>query len=181
MVKQSFDEGAENTGLAQNSLDHLKNFSMKTLIPVLLLMAAFGGRAQVSIAHVPVRIVTIQNPMTPLIILEHFARNFPDAIPYWSTEGKNYKVRYVDTETMHAHKIIYDRHGMVLRSENEVDLEQCPARLRRYYFSKYPNENIKVWLYEENSGDRRYYFKRRSKIVWFDEEGNILKKRLLFN
>jgi hypothetical protein len=150
---------------------------MKRAMIMLLIGFAAGLNAQQVYRYQPLTVVTVHNPMTPLPILDHFARNYPGVIPYWGLEGKHYVARYIDPATTLRHKITYDRHGMIMRQENELNIEDCPAGLQAYYFKNYPNEALRVWSYEED-GDLKYYFKRRSRTVWFDRDGNFLRRRL---
>ncbi len=126
----------------------------------------------------PVTVVPVANPMTPLPILDHFARSYPGVTPYWGIEGKNYVVRYIDPSTSLGHLMIYDRHGVILRREDEVHMEDCPAGLQAYYFKNFPDESLRVWSYER--GDEiKYYIRHRSRTVWFDKEGNYIGRKLL--
>jgi hypothetical protein len=124
--------------------------------------------------------VMIQNPMTPLVILEHFARNYPDATPFWSMEGKDYTVMFIDPQTALRHIILYDKHGTILRSENELDTSSCPEIIKDYYTTNYPNQTFDIWLYEDITGNRKYYLKHRSREIWFDKDGNFQFKKRVF-
>src|SRR5690606_28507205 len=112
-----------------------------------------------------------QIPMIPLKILVSFARNFPDATPYWGIEGKFYSVKFADPQTGLARALIYDRDGNVIRCESEVSLSDCPLTLQQYYLRNFANERLRIWCFTED-GDKRYYLRRGSKKVWFDGEGN---------
>src|SRR5690349_15268017 len=129
----------------------------------------------------PVNLVSFQNPMTPLIILEHFSRTNPDAIPFWGTEGENYTVRYIDPNTAMGHKIVFSRLGVVLHVENELPLAECPANLVEYYQKNHANEKVRFWTYEENSGIKKYFIRVQSKTLWFDKEGRYMRRKLLWN
>jgi hypothetical protein len=154
---------------------------MKRILPLLICFSFSSMQGQIAVIHHPVTIVSFQNPMTPLIILEHFSRNYSDAIPFWGMEGKHYTVRYIDPETALGHKLVYDKHGTIVRSENEMALSECPQNLLEYYVRNYPDEQLRVWSYEENSGDRRYFIRHNTRIVWFDKEGRYMRRRLIWN
>jgi hypothetical protein len=151
---------------------------MKPLAFALLVLLSPCCRTQKAVRYEPVHPVFFQNPMLPLVILEHFARKFPDATPYWGIEGKNYSLRYTDPETSLGHVIIYDRHGNILRNEDEVRVSDCPVSLQQYYLRNYVNEDVSIWTYEEGGSDRRYYLARGSKRVWFDKDGRYLRKSI---
>lgn len=153
---------------------------MKKLLPAILLFSVLSLNAQIAQVQEPVKIIAFQNPMTPLIILDHFARHNPDAVPFWGMEGRNYTVRYIDPNTNLGHKLVYDKHGTILRRENELAVSDCPESLQQYYQKNYPDEQINIWSYEETD-EKKFYFKRNSQIVWFDKEGNYLKKRFIWN
>jgi hypothetical protein len=151
------------------------------LLPAILLLTCFFSGAQVRHVHQPVTLITFQNPMTPLIILEHFARNNPDAVPYWGMEKRNYTVRYNDPVTSLGHKLVYNRQGIILHSEKEMPLTECPASLVEYYIRNFPDVHLRIWSYENNKGDKKYYFRLHSRIIWFDKEGNYMKREILWN
>jgi hypothetical protein len=118
--------------------------------------------------------------MTPLVILDHFARNYPDATPFWSMEGKQYIVMFIDPQTALRRIIMYDKHGTILRSENEIDTTLCPESIKRYYAKNYPHESFDIWAFEDIKLGKKYYMKRRSKEIWFDKDGNFIVKRRVF-
>jgi hypothetical protein len=121
----------------------------------------------------------IQNPMTPLVILDHFARQWPDATPFWTVEGNKYIVMFIDPAQMLRHIIQYNRHGEVVKSENELDSTSCPPRIKKYYTRNFPGQTFDIWSYEDKNG-KRYYLKRRSREIWFDENGNFKFKKRVF-
>jgi hypothetical protein len=152
---------------------------MKTIVLSLILAFCTSLHAQEVFRYQPLTVVTVNNPMTPLPILFHFARNYPDARPFWGIEGKNYVVRYIDPATALGHKITYDRHGMILRKEDEVNLVDCPAGLQAYYLENFPNETLRVWCYAE--GDKKkYYMKSSTRVLWFDKDGNYMRRKILW-
>ena len=152
---------------------------MKKLIFALLIGFASSVSSQQVYRYQPLTVVTVHNPMTPLPILDHFARHYPGVSPYWGFEGKNYVARYIDPRTGLRHSIVYDRHGMILRAENELRFEDCPAGLQAYYIKNFPNESLRVWSYQEGS-EVKYFFRHRSRTLWFDKDGNHIRRKLLW-
>ena len=154
---------------------------MKRLLILSLFVPGLFIEAQVGQTFHPAITVSFQNPMTPLISLEHFARTNPDAIPFWGTEGNNYTVRYIDPQTALGHKLVYNRQGVILRSEDEIALESCPASLVAYYKKNHADEPVRIWSYEECSGLKKYFIRVQSKVLWFDREGHFMKRRIFWN
>jgi hypothetical protein len=86
---------------------------------------------------------------------------------------------FIDPSTMLRHIILYNKHGMVLRSENELDSSACPLRIKKYYTHNFPGQSFDIWSYEDKNG-KKYYLKRRSREIWFDENGNYKFKKRVF-
>lgn len=149
---------------------------MRTILLAVLLVMECGMSAQRKVTFQPARAVCFQNPMMPLPILEHFARKFPDATPYWGIEGTYYFLRYVDPSTSLARSIIYDRFGTIVRCENEVSFSDCPVSLQQYYLRNYPDETLRIWCCESGS-ERKYFLRRGDLTVWFDRDGNFISKQ----
>lgn len=149
----------------------------KTLI---ILLTGFVGflSSQQAYRYQPLTVVTVHNPMTPLPILNHFARNYPGVIPYWGFEGNNYVARYLDPESGLRRALVYNRHGVILRVENEVRLEDCPSGMQEYYHKNYKHKDIRAWSYEDDS-NFRYFLRNGSRTVWFDRNGKHIRKRFL--
>ena len=152
---------------------------MKTVVLSLLIVFSSPLASQEVFRYQPLTVVSVNNPMMPLPILFHFARNYPEARPLWGIDGKNYVVRYIDPSTALGHKIIYNRHGVILRKEDEVNLEDCPAGLQAYYLENFPNESLRVWCYAEGD-EKKYYMKRSTRTFWFDKDGKYLRRRILW-
>jgi hypothetical protein len=153
---------------------------MRTIVLSLLIVVGTVLRSQEVFSYQPLTIVPVANPMTPLPILYHFARNYPDSRPFWGIEGKHYVVRYVDPGTALGHKITYDKHGNILRQEDEVNLKDCPAGLQAYYKENFPDETLPVWCYAEGN-KKKYYLQMSGKVIWFDKDGNYIRRRLPWN
>jgi hypothetical protein len=173
--------GRSTGSMARFSDNTGKNINMKRFLILSLLLTCLFNKAQMGQTFQPAITVMFQNPMTPLIILEHFARTNPDAIPFWGTEGNNYTVRYIDPRTALGHKLVYDRQGVILRSENEIALNECPASLVAYYHKNHANEPVRIWSYEENTGLKKYFIRVQSRTLWFDKEGRYMKRKILWN
>ena len=154
---------------------------MKRTALFICLIAAFAATNIGAQTFQPAKTVSFQNPMTPLIILEYFARTNPDAIPFWGTDGNNYTVRYIDPYTALGHKIVYNRQGVILHSENELALTQCPVGLLEYYRKNHADEPVRIWAYEENTEVKKYFIRVQSKTLWFDKEGKFMRRKLLWN
>ncbi len=152
---------------------------MKQTLIYIFFIINLGLKSQVSLPGVHPDIVLVQNPMTPYVMLDFFARHHPDAIPYWSCEGKNYTVRFVDPATDLAHMLTFDRHGVIIKSHSELRLDECPESLREYCTKNYPRSAVRIWLYEELQGDRKYYVNTQSSTQWFDQDGQVIRKRFL--
>ena len=152
---------------------------MKTFFLALLIGIAGHLLPQQVVKYQPLTVVSVHNPMTPLPILDHFARNYPGVTPHWGMQGRHYVAVYIDPEKALRHMVIYDKHGTILRREDELHLEDCPIGLQAYYFKNYPNEELRVWSYEE-AGDVKYYFRHRSRTLWFDKDGNHIRKGILW-
>jgi hypothetical protein len=118
---------------------------MRTLFFFLLVSCWGVSAGQQVVKYQPLTVMPVQNPMTPLPILDLFARKHPGATPYWGIEGRNYVVRYIDPATHLGHVIIYDKQGRILRREDEINLEDCPAGLQAYYMKNFSEEELRVW------------------------------------
>ncbi len=151
---------------------------MRTILLSALIGLAALSAAQQTYYYQPVTIVPVYNPMTPLPVLDYFARRHPGATPYWGIEGRHYVVRYIDPATRLGHVIHYDRHGMIVRREDEINLEDSPKELQAFYIRNYPNESLRIWSYNEGTVTR-YYIRHPSKVLWFDKDGNYIGRRIL--
>jgi hypothetical protein len=149
---------------------------MKTVLAFFAMLPCFILQSQRALKFEPVEAICFQNPMMPLPILDHFARKFPEATPYWGIEGEYYSLKYVDPATSLARAIIYDRHGKIIRYENEVAFNDCPAPLQEFYLKKYPSRQQRIWCCEQGN-DRKYFFRTGSKTLWFDKDGTYLRKK----
>ncbi len=153
---------------------------MKRIALIISLLAAGTGTYSAQ-SFQPASCISFQNPMTPLIILEYFARTAPDAIPFWGTEGENYTVRYIDPNTALGHKIVYNRQGVIKYSENELPITDCPASMLDYYRKNHANEPVRIWAYEENTEVKKYFIRVQSKTLWFDKEGKFMGRKSIWN
>jgi hypothetical protein len=144
-----------------------------TLLACVLSATLYGQANSLRLSVMP----PVRNPMMPLIIMEHFHRSSPDATRYFSIEGRFYTVRYIDPGTQLGHIITYDKNGMVIKIENEVEMDEWPASLREYYLKVYPSPSTAVWWREDNQGNTGYYFVYKSKMILFDPEGRYVGRR----
>lgn len=151
---------------------------MRGIALYILFTCFVSSSAQTVVSHQPVTVFPVQNPMTPLPILDLFARKHPGATPLWGIKGRHYVVRYVDPATQLGHMITYDRQGRIIRREDEINLEDCPAGLQAYYLKNFSEEGPRVWCYEEGQ-NVKYYIRRQSRVVWFDKEGNYIGRKVL--
>lgn len=126
----------------------------------------------------PITVVTVHNPMTPLPILNHFARNYPGVSPYWGFEGRDYVARFIDPRSGLRRALVYNRHGVILRTENELKLDDCPAGLRAYYVRNFLHRDCRVWLCDDGS-ETKYFLNAGSRTIWFDKDGKHIRRLLL--
>jgi hypothetical protein len=155
-----------------------RNNPMKKLLFALFTGASAFFNAQIPSLVVPAP-VAFQNPMKPMVILEHFHRAYAHIQPEWVIEGKYYTVRYVDPDSQLGHIITYDHNGIVVKIENEVMVNECPEGVKYYYMTKCRENGSAVWWIEDYLGNEGYYFIYRSKMFLFDKEGRYLKRKNL--
>jgi hypothetical protein len=147
----------------------------KMLLLLLAMIMQLNTSAQKAVKFTPAQPVHFQNPMMPLVILEHFARKFPEATPYWGIEGPNYSLKFNDPGSGLARAIIYDREGRIIRYEAEVSLSECPPPLQQFCHRNYANESLRIWCYGQDDS-KRYYFRKGSRMLLFDHTGQLLQK-----
>ena len=150
---------------------------MRTIFLSALIGLAASSAAQPTYYYQPVTTVPVNNPMTPLPVLDYFARRHPGATPYWGTEGRNYVVRYIDPSTRLGHVIHYNRHGGIVRREDEINLKDSPLELQAFYTRNYPNESLRIWSYNEGTV-LRYFIRHDSRVIWFDKDGNYIGRKV---
>lgn len=150
---------------------------MRTLIISALIGLAALSAAQQTYHFTPLTVVPVGNPMTPPTLLDYFARKHPGVTPYWGTEKRHYVVRYIDPETELGHVIHYDRHGVVLRREDEISPEDSPRSLRAFFEKNYPGESLRIWAYNEGTV-MKYFIRHHSRVLWFDQDGNYIGRKI---
>jgi hypothetical protein len=115
-------------------------------------------------------IVAFQNPMMPLIVLDHFAHSFPEQQAYWGVAKEGYTARFKSPSSGLTNVVIYDTHGKILRYEQEVDNNCCPAPIVEFLTKRFNSTDIPVWSCQEDS-EVSYYVKKGMRIYWFDKQG----------
>lgn len=110
----------------------------------------------------------------PPSISNKFITDYPGAAPFWVMDGPNYKAEYRDTKTQKGKAIVYDGNGNIIRNDNELDRSNYPAGVSDFYLTNYPNEEPQVWVTEDDMGNRLYYIKRKSEVIWLDKDGKYL-------
>jgi hypothetical protein len=113
----------------------------------------------------------------PDTVRSAFTHKYPDAgNVQWRMENDNYYATYEDTGKM-GHTIIYDRNGQVSGQQSQVGNKDIPGGISDYYRTHYPNEkNYKVWLEQDQNGQKKYYVPGKSETVYFDQDGNFTNK-----
>ncbi len=94
----------------------------------------------------------------------------------WKTTDKGYKVSFIDTMKM-EHFIMYDNTGKLHEHRYRLASWDVPATVSGYYTRSYPMEKeYRVWVLIDKWGNRNYYIKRRSEVLYFDKEGKYSRK-----
>ncbi len=110
----------------------------------------------------------------PSSISNKFSTDYPEAAPAWVMDGPNYKAEYRDKKTNKGKAIVYDGNGNIIRNDNELDRSNYPAGVSDFYLTNYPNEEPQVWVTEDDMGNRLYYIKRKSEVIWLDKDGKYM-------
>ena len=110
----------------------------------------------------------------PSSISNKFNTDYPEAAPSWVMDGPNYKAEYKDKKTNKGKAIVYDGNGNIIRNDNELDRSNYPAGVSDFYLTNYPNEEPQVWVTEDDMGNRLYYIKRKSEVIWLDKDGKYV-------
>jgi hypothetical protein len=110
----------------------------------------------------------------PSSISNKFSTDYPEAAPAWVMDGPNYKAEYRDKKTNKGKAIVYDGNGNIIRNDNELDRSNYPAGVSDFYLTNYPNEEPQVWVTEDEMGNRLYYIKRKSEVIWLDKDGKYM-------
>jgi hypothetical protein len=112
----------------------------------------------------------------PQVVLDKFTKTYPDITPGWKMDGKNFVASFVDPNTLKNVNIVYDKDGNVIRKETELENSSYPQSINDYYIKKYPGEKYKTWSSVDNTGTPTYYIKRATETIWFDKNGNFVKR-----
>jgi hypothetical protein len=139
---------------------------MKT--SALTFLAIFGTFTMMSQTVVPDGIAA------PSSISNKFNTDYPDALPAWESDGTTYRAQYKDKITKRDRALVYDGNGNIIRTDNEMDRNAFPAGVSDYYKFNYPNEEPQVFVTEDNMGNRQYFIKRNSGMIWFDKNGKYI-------
>jgi hypothetical protein len=118
--------------------------------------------------------ITSENIDVPDIVRNKFNREHPNVKPTWQIVGDNYVAEYIDETTETKRLIAFDDDSNVMRRDKEVDEKNYPKAIKNYFSKHYPNENYTIWYSEDNSGNKIYYSKQKSIIIWFDKDGKFL-------
>jgi hypothetical protein len=159
---------------------------MKSIVLSLLLISgglfAQGEQAEAVIAAVegPVKdaaIVAFQNPMTPLVVLDHFARHYPDTKAIWGFNKEGCTARFKSPSTGLSNIIIYDRSGKITRFEQEIKVDCCPRGILEFVMSRFRSQDVTVWSCQEGD-DVSYYVKRGIRLYWFNRDGSYTHSKV---
>ncbi len=111
---------------------------------------------------------------TPPEITKKFNTNYPNIDATWQMDNNNYAANYKDEGTKMGRTIVYDKNGNIVRSDNEISNDVYPIGISDYYKKNYPNETYKVWSSQDNNGNKTYYSKSKTDVIWFDKNGKYI-------
>jgi hypothetical protein len=111
----------------------------------------------------------------PASILNTFKTEYPNELPSWYMDKKNYRASFIDSKMGNGHAVAYDKKGAVVYREEQLAKGNYPASIDTYFATKSPQDKYGVWSSMDRSGKQRYFADRNKETLWFDEAGNYVK------
>ncbi|MEO6167256.1 MAG: PepSY-like domain-containing protein [Chitinophagales bacterium] len=121
--------------------------------------------------------ISLTLAQTPATIVTKFKTDYPEANAVeWKSDGELFTVTFTDRENMH-HMIVYDEKGVIRSRESEVNDANVPSSIKEYYSSNYPQQKgSRVWLSENEAGNKVYYSPIDDAVLFFDKDGKFSRQ-----
>lgn len=118
--------------------------------------------------------IQVMMAQTPANIVTKFKTDYPEANAVeWKADGDLYKVSFTDKENLH-HMLVYDQKGVIRSRESELGEASVPSAIKDYYSKNYPEQKgSRVWLSENEAGNKFYYTPVDDAVLFFDKDGKF--------